>query len=220
VVVDARVNGETALHAAARGNHAEVITALISSGADINAAIGDSGGRSNLWTPLQLAAYHGCAEAVRALCTHGRMKATLQGAKLDEAPIMMACRRGHSNVVKVLLDHGVAVNGVPAQAPPLVCVAKALRNPNENSTSRQRLHETLDVLLRHNAINVNAQDPFDGKSALHWAVTCRDSAAVIALRGSRANSSIVAHDGSTPCSIARLLQQGPVRNEIVKFLEQ
>lgn len=121
--------GETALHAAARFGHPDIVLLLLSMGASAN-AVSEHGD-----TPLHLAASHGAVAVVQALldaeagtatagadtalhsaATYSHAAQSIKGAEVDAVnsrrmtPLHEAARAGHAAAVTVLLNAGAAVN--------------------------------------------------------------------------------------------------------------
>jgi len=99
--LDAKQNGQTALHIAAMGGKVDIVTILIARGANVN--IQDEQGI----TPLMLAAKEGRVETIQALIA--------QGAKLDaqdklgENALHIAAAHGKKEAVTALLDRGANI---------------------------------------------------------------------------------------------------------------
>jgi uncharacterized protein len=99
--LDAKQNGQTALHLAAMNGKVDILTILIARGADVN--VQDENGI----TPLMLAARDGRVEAVQALVAQGA-KITVQD-KLGENALHIAAAHGKKDVVSLLLDRGADI---------------------------------------------------------------------------------------------------------------
>jgi predicted LPLAT superfamily acyltransferase len=80
------------------------VRAMVSSGADVNAARTDNG-----CTPMFVAAEKGHLEVVRVLVSSG---ADVNAAKTTDGatPVFMAAQNGHLEVVRVLVSSGADVN--------------------------------------------------------------------------------------------------------------
>jgi ankyrin repeat protein len=112
------VHRKTPLHLAAEHDHAEVARLLIEAGADIEAW--------TAWgaTPLEWAGVLGSRGAGDVLLAHGARLTLASAAGLglldavDEmsvdgavsAALVLACRNGHTDVARLLLDRGADVN--------------------------------------------------------------------------------------------------------------
>lgn len=99
--LDAKQNGQTALHIAAMNGKVDILTVLIARGAAVN--VQDDNGI----TPLMLAARDGRVEAVQALIAQGA-KITVQD-KLGENALHIAAAHGKKDVVAALMDRGADV---------------------------------------------------------------------------------------------------------------
>lgn len=104
---NASVVGQTALIAAAREGHADVVADLLAAKADPNAA----GGKG--LTPLIAAASRGRAEIVRQLLVAGARPAP--ATKGGFTPLHAACFAGSATTVQVLLDAGAKANSTTDQ---------------------------------------------------------------------------------------------------------
>jgi ankyrin repeat protein len=92
--------GWTALHYAALGGHAEVLSYLLEQGAD--ASIRNDAGR----TPLIVAVDKGHVGAVRVLVQHTGTQALLQGDMEGKTALHLAAREGYEEVLRILLFAG------------------------------------------------------------------------------------------------------------------
>ena len=128
-----RCTGLTPLHHAARCGHADVAVALLTAGADVEAACvsehgrwerrcavrdgvdGDSvwrAERSEACTPLALACTHGHAGVVKALLTfNADVNADVDGRGLT--PLARATSAGHDAIAALLLAHGATPLALP-----------------------------------------------------------------------------------------------------------
>ncbi|CAG2216793.1 ANKRD17 [Mytilus edulis] len=92
-------NHDTALTLACHGGHAELVSLLLSKGADIEHR--DKKG----FTPLILAATAGHVDVVEILLDHGAdMEA--QSERTKDTPLSLACSGGRFEVVELLLSRG------------------------------------------------------------------------------------------------------------------
>lgn len=103
--------GDTPLHRAVRGGHADVVEFLAASGADVEAR-GDVG-----QTPLHDAAYLGFAEIAEVLISHGAdVNATAEDHEgRGQTPLQIAAHCGHTATVALLVAKGANVNVRDAQ---------------------------------------------------------------------------------------------------------
>jgi ankyrin repeat protein len=99
--LEAKQNGQTALHIAAMNGKVDILTVLIARGASVN--VQDENGI----TPLMLAARDGRLEAVQALIAQGA-KIPVQD-KLGENALHIAAAHGKTDVVSALLDRGADI---------------------------------------------------------------------------------------------------------------
>ncbi|HWF83315.1 MAG TPA: ankyrin repeat domain-containing protein [Vicinamibacterales bacterium] len=102
-------DGMTALHWAASQADAELVTALLHAGADVNKTT-----RLGGYEPLHLAAQVGAAPVIDLLVAAGaRVGApTSTGA----TPLMLAATSGRADAVKTLLDHGADPNATESSS--------------------------------------------------------------------------------------------------------
>jgi ankyrin repeat protein len=91
----------TALHAASRSNHLNVVQSLLKHGADANAM--------NLWgwTPLHLTSRWGYLEIVQCLLANG---ADVNAKIRHWTPLHLAVMNGHLELVRTFLSHNADVN--------------------------------------------------------------------------------------------------------------
>ena len=146
----ARGDGLTALHAAARGGHPEVVEVLVGAGAATGATtrIGD-------YTPLHLAGGGGHAAAVGALLEAGADPGAVTSSS-GVTPLHLAAEaRGGEGAVRLLLEHGAPVNARERSAgqTPLIFAAAAGRAPAAAELLRRGADpsattEVVDVLRR------------------------------------------------------------------------
>merc|ERR1712142_1456149 len=96
-------NHDTALTLACAGGHEELVTLLLSRGADIEHR--DKKG----FTPLILAATAGHDKVVEILLNHGA-DIEAQSDRTDYTPLSLAASGGYTNIIKLLLAHGAEIN--------------------------------------------------------------------------------------------------------------
>lgn len=95
------VHGRSRLHVAAEKGHDKVVSALVCTSLDINAADNDS------ITPLMLACGNGHVATAKALLIAG---AHVESSGKDgRSPIDFAVQKGHKDVLKAVLEFGVSV---------------------------------------------------------------------------------------------------------------
>jgi hypothetical protein len=99
--VDAKQNGQTALHVASMNGKVDIISILIARGAKVD-AVDEQG-----ITPLMLAAKDGQVDAVKALLAQG---ANIEAQnKMGENALHIAGAHGKKDVVTELLDRGANI---------------------------------------------------------------------------------------------------------------
>merc|ERR1712038_1919888 len=96
-------NHDTALTLACAGGHEELVTLLLSRGADIEHR--DKKG----FTPLILAATAGHDKVVEILLNHGA-DIEAQSERTKDTPLSLAASGGYTNIIKLLLAHGAEIN--------------------------------------------------------------------------------------------------------------
>lgn len=94
------VYARSALHYAASRGHSDVCRALLASGAPSDALDMDN------FSPLVHATVNGHLECCNALLVDGRVNPMSAQAGQDLAPLSLACKHGHKDVVLLLLAHG------------------------------------------------------------------------------------------------------------------
>lgn len=97
------IDGETALHFAARHGDVELVSALLDRGVSVHAKSGWN------WNALQCAAAEGNLEVVRFLAERGA-DVNNAGAHGGLTPLHEAARGGHHDVIAFLVEKGAAVD--------------------------------------------------------------------------------------------------------------
>jgi ankyrin repeat protein len=104
-------DGRTALHCAAQKGHEEVVSALLSCGADSSKRTS-----KNDNTALMLASYKGHAGVVRQLLQHTGGRGLNEANRFGQMALWGACSNGHMEVLRALLwagaDRTIARDGV------------------------------------------------------------------------------------------------------------
>ena len=96
-------DGATALYAASQFNHLDVVGMLIGAGADVNLPFNDD------ITPLCLATHQGSIKLVQHLLQAPGVQVN-QTDRLNASALGHACRKGHKEVVELLLNNGADPN--------------------------------------------------------------------------------------------------------------
>nr|XP_023015945.1 transient receptor potential channel pyrexia [Leptinotarsa decemlineata] len=175
----------TPLHCAAGGGNLDCLKLLIDSGADVNAGLNNPSNKS----PLYFAVQSNAVDCVRELLQRNATPNTQQ--VFSETPLHVAASLGHSFTMKLLLEHGAAVDvqcgrermtplHLAAEDGDLECV-KILINAGavigaKNYKKQTPLHlaalsqctETIALLIRKGA-DVDAADS-DGRTPLHCSI--------------------------------------------------
>jgi len=188
--------GITALHNAVRSKKMEIIELLLKKGAYVNAR------DSYSVTPLHLAVDNGSEEIVKLLLSHGAYVNSVCDYSFGEGhtvwlgvketstslegctPLCLAVRKGHEEVVKLLLESGANVNAQDETGEPPIFhavqnvdlkITKLLLTNKANIKNNPELlniavlngcREIVEVLLEHGA-DVNTTDEC-GRMALHF----------------------------------------------------
>jgi ankyrin repeat protein len=142
--------GDSPVADAAQQGNRDGVRALLTQGADVNAA------RADGMTALHWAAWRGDAELAQQLIYAGaNVAATTRLGSYT--PLMFAARNGHPDVVKVLLGAGASPSTTDAYGTtPLMLAAES------------GLTASLTALLQHGA-DVNAKESARGETALMFA---------------------------------------------------
>ena len=102
-IVNAQVDGVTALYIACQHAYYDIVSVLLNAKADPNAK------RNNGWMPLLLSSIKGYTNIVQLLLQHDAVidcRSPLTGA----TALILACECGFTDIVKILLDNGANVN--------------------------------------------------------------------------------------------------------------
>lgn len=212
--------GETPLMVAAMNGHAPVVSLFLKTGADANAR--NAKGK----TALNLASKQGHKEVVRLLSSPGKrdreralMKAVGQGrskevssllrskigleftGKDGNSPLILAARKGHVEIVKLLLDHGANPNAR------FRCAGPALVSAASDGKA-----QVVRFLLER-GVNVNARD-CEQETALMSAARRGHGAVVELLLKKGANLNAVNAGGQN----ALMLAASTGREDVVRAL--
>ncbi|RYE14430.1 MAG: ankyrin repeat domain-containing protein [Rickettsiales bacterium] len=191
---------QTPLHIASREGHNDIVTALLKSGAYINAT--DISGK----TPLHIAVENGHNNIVtKLLSAEAYVNAT---DKFGYTALHYAAEKGNTNIVKELLSKGAYVNATNEHGKtPLHLAAEAGRT------------ETVKVLLERDGIKVNAANKHGG-TPLHLAARGGNTDIVLALLDSGADVDIANNFGETPIDLALSLpQNGEYKEKLSSMIE-
>ena len=135
-------------------------------------------------SPLHYAAFCGLDDIAQFLIVERSQNVNSPGFKLNETPLSVASRRGHSGVARVLLEHGADTE---------------IRDDDNYSpldwASKNARVEVLRVLLEH--ADVNSSDK-DGVTALHLASWSGEVAVARVLLANGANANARQRDHQTP----------------------
>ena len=194
----ATTEGVTALHNAAQSGSLEVVHALLARGADPDAATRQGE------TPLHYAAFANAGlDCLAALLD--------AGADIDEetndgvTPLMLASRGANLPMIEFLLKRGAQVNARTRTGATALIMASDGRNEwSRDFSFNDRIEQCLRSLVKAGA-DINAATA-DGITALHAATWGFDASRVKCLLELGANPSTVAHDGTTPLSVAKAKQ--------------
>jgi ankyrin repeat protein len=175
-------NGQTALHRAAWGGSAEVVSLLLEEGANANTEDYDGN------TGLHIAAEKGFESVVALLLDNGNVNAK---GRNGLTPLYYAVMGGHNEVVELLVHKGADVNAKDNKIgwTPLHCAAGNGQEP------------VVKLLLDNNA-DVNAKDNKIGWTPLHFAAMKRHEAVVKLLVEKGAELESEDNKGWTPLRFA------------------
>ena len=187
LLMDAGANaGEGMLHAAARGDAAEMVRLLVVRGnADVNAR-NDAGE-----TPLHIAAAHDAAEVIRNLLIHPDADVNARN-DAGETPLHIAATRNAAEVVRNLLIHPDA--NVNARTPDG-------RTPMHYAAERDAV-AAAEILLSRPGAQIDAADD-EGNTALHIAALHDANRVAALLYGAGADDTAKNQAGKTALEIAK-----------------
>ncbi|CAG9813072.1 unnamed protein product [Phaedon cochleariae] len=211
----------TPLHCASGAGNLDCLRLLVKHGADVNAGLSGPSSKS----PLYHAVQSSIVDCVRELLKENASPNTPQ--VFSESPLHVAAELGNSETMKLLLDHGAAVDvqcGPDKMTPlhfaaedgDLECVRLLINAGAQVSSRNQKrqtpLHlaalaqstETIGFLLRKGA-DVNASDS-DGRTPLHCSIVkaSRSCECVRLLLCARPNVNQPDIFGYTPLHLAAL----------------
>ena len=177
-------SGESPLTLAAQEGHEAVVEVLIDSGADVNML--DRNGRA----PMHVATHLHDVETVRIL-----LDSHADPNKHDDyhncAPLHVACERGYTDIVQLLVTRGADVNDSSTSLAPLVFAVA------------HKQTECVEILLQHGA-DPDCEDA-RGNSVLHVAVSNADAATAKALMDGGANIDARSRDNDSLVPLAAML---------------
>ena len=184
----------TALHAASRRNHIQVVRLLLRHGADVNAL--------GLWerTPLLFASEWGSLEVVLCLLEHGADVNAKDKAD-GETSLHLAVGRGHFEIVQTLLKHNADANARSDIGP----------SPLHEASKHERV-DIVQLLLNHGA-DPKARD-MDQETPLHMASSSGNLDVARLLLEHGADLGAENNEGRTAYQIA--LDKG--NDEVTQFL--
>ena len=209
-------DGQSPLYVAARNSYLNLVELLLANGADVNASGFDG------WTPLHAAVVEANnQDIVELLLTK---KAYVNAADNEgRTPLHMASRRGYTNIVELLRQHGgqdttpantaildAAEDGDLKTAEALLEKNPALVFTKDNHGWTPLLlavkngHIDLAQLLLTNKADVNAKDK-EGEIPLHWAIMSvnpKDLVKLLLATGADFNAKD--REGKTPLHLAVL----------------
>ena len=134
------------------------VRTLIAGGSDVNGADIDGS------TPLHWAAQHNNLEIVDALLLAGAKAGT--ATRYNITPLSLACMNGNAEIVERLLKSGADPNSTSREGEPVLMTASLTGKV-----------DVLKALLAHGA-DVRVKDPVRGQTALMWAASEGNTAAV------------------------------------------
>lgn len=176
-------SGSTLLHDAAMRNDPDIASLLLDHEADIEA-----GERGSRMTPLAQAAFSGSTETAAVLLQRGASV----GVRCweGETSLHLAAKRGHVEVVRLLLDHGADINeaGNASHSTALHCAVMKSR-------------VEVGALLLQRGADPNKKDE-PGYAPLHWAAREKNALLVQRLLEHGADANALDRHGRSPLEIA------------------
>jgi len=131
------IDGDSALTCAVKGKHLEIVRLLLDAGADINLTV--KYGR----TALIFASFLGLEEIINLLLE----RKALLNVGIDATPLTGAMFRGHSNIVRLLLNAGANINHPSGNGRTVLMVA-ALKGDLDTVKLLLRMGANKDLLDR------------------------------------------------------------------------
>ena len=191
---------DTKLLNAANNNKLDKVKEALDKGANVNAKTFDD------WTALQLVSWNGHAEIVAILLENGA-DVNMNDNEDGSTALQLASRYGHTEIVSMLLNYGAIVNEVD----------------NDGYTALQYAsnegHTNIVAMLLEKGADVNANNEYDGNTALHMASMNdekenTDIVRMLLEKGADVNATN--KDGST--ALSRASRNG--HTEIMKLLKK
>ncbi|KAH9495889.1 hypothetical protein Btru_015352 [Bulinus truncatus] len=203
--------GENLLIAATRRSHLGLVQMLHSAGANINVPREDNS------TPLTLACELGNASLVKFLVENG---AVVNARRVDGwTPVMVATERRHHEIVELVCQHNadldiscsygftpifVAVMNNDALMAELLLRRTCRTDVTDNQGRTALMHaawqcrvEVVNVLCKY-SYDVNAQNPKNGRTALHYAAIKNNATVVGLLIDAGACLNVIDRENKTP----------------------